>query len=422
MSFNLIDAAKDLFTNELTGKASTYLGESETNVSKAIDGIIPIVISGLINKVATNEGAATVAKMVNEQHNSGVLDNLDNFFNANSGILLNRGMGLLTGLFGHKLDGITALISNFAGIKPSSASSLLSMALPAILGLLGQHINATDDGIAGVLNNQKDSVAAALPAGLNLNSVLNNVENKVSDIDTTIRSNKTYDAAEKESGSGLRILLPVLLLACGVVLAWYLLGKGCNKGADVIADTEDTIKAKNEHVIAVAGKLDSLTGDWIYDAGEMVSIALPNNVGDLIVGKNSTEYKLVHFLNDTTAPVDTVKGTWFEFTNVHFKKGGAELTNTSMEQLDNMVRIAIAYPNARFKFGGYTDNTGTDEINIPLSQKRADTVAVMVIELGAPKENIAGAEGYGSQWPIQSNDTKEGQAQNRRVAVRVKAK
>ena len=95
MSFNLIDAAKDLFTNELAGKASTYLGESETNVSKAIDGIIPIVISGLINKVATNEGAATVAKMVNEQHNSGVSSNLDNFFNANSGILLNKGMVLL---------------------------------------------------------------------------------------------------------------------------------------------------------------------------------------------------------------------------------------------------------------------------------------------------------------------------------------
>jgi OmpA-OmpF porin, OOP family len=433
MSFNLIDAAKSLFTNELVSKASAYLGESETGVSKAISGILPTVISSLANKTATNEGTAAIANMVNEQHNSGILGNLGSFFGNDSGSLLNKGAGLLNGLFGHKLDGITGLISNFSGLRTSSATSLLSMAVPALLGLIGKHSNGTGaTGIASLLSSQKSNIAAAIPSGLNLSSVLGNLGGKVSDISADMKSTKEYYAKETETekGGGMRFLLPLLLLVGAALLAWYLFGKGCGKTGDAIADGADTLKAKTEEVAAdikntvvtTAGKLDSLTGDWNYDAGEMATIDLPNNGGALTVGKNSTEYRLISFLNDKDKAVDTVKGDWFEFTNVHFKKGGAELTDESMAQLKNMVAIAKAYPAAKFKFGGYTDNTGTDAINIPLSKKRADAVANMVTKLGAPKENITGAEGYGSQRPLQSNDTKEGQAQNRRVAVRVKAK
>ncbi len=233
-----------------------------------------------------------------------------------------------------------------------------------------------------------------------------------------------------DKNKSLTVLLPLFLLVIIAMGAWYLFNGGSHKTEESAITAGDSLNAKTEHVttevkttaLAVPGKLDTLTGDWIYDAGEMATITLPNNGGSLTVGKNSTEYKLINFLNDKNTPVDTVKGNWFEFTNVHFKKGGAELTDESMAQLKNIVAIAKAYPAAKFKFGGYTDNTGTDAVNVPLSQKRADAVEAMVIKLGAPKDNIVGAEGYGSQWPLQPNDTKEGQAQNRRVAVRVKAK
>jgi len=262
--------------------------------------------------------------------------------------------------------------------------------------------------------------------------LLGDREGKVSNIAPEIKSTIMENTTETtvDNNSSMRILLPLLLLVVIAMGAWYLFnGRGSNT-AEAAATGADSLKAKTEQVageiktvaLAAPGKLDSLTGDWIYDAGEMATIELPNNGGKLTVGKNSTEYKLINFLNDKNTPVDTVKGNWFEFTNVHFKKGGAELTDESMAQLKNIVAIAKAYPAARFKFGGYTDNTGTDAVNIPLSQKRADAVAAMVTKLGALKDNIVGAEGYGSQWPLQPNDTKEGQAQNRRVAVRVKAK
>jgi K(+)-stimulated pyrophosphate-energized sodium pump len=120
--------------------------------------------------------------------------------------------------------------------------------------------------------------------------------------------------------------------------------------------------------------------------------------------------------------IDTVKGNWFEFTNVRFNTGGSEITETSMDQLKNLVTISKAYPTAQFKIGGYTDNTGNAAANVTLSQKRAEAVAAMLKKLGIAGKAIESAKGYGQEWPLADNATPEGRAQNRRVAVNVKSR
>jgi outer membrane protein OmpA-like peptidoglycan-associated protein len=149
---------------------------------------------------------------------------------------------------------------------------------------------------------------------------------------------------------------------------------------------------------------------------------LPNNTGDLKVGKWSTEAKLVEFLANSAAKTDPVNGNWFDFTNVRFKTGGTMMTPSSATQLRNLVMIIRAFPHAKFKIGGYTDNTGNAAKNLALSQKRADAIAAEIIRLGASKSQLTGAEGYGDQHPAGDNNTEEGRAMNRRVAVNVKAK
>lgn len=435
MSFNLIDAAKGLFTSEMVSKASSYLGESESGVAKAISGILPSVLGGLVNKVSDNDGAGAVAQMTQESHSSGILDNLGGFLGNDNSSLLSKGAGLLNSLFGGKLDGLTGLISNFAGVKSSSVSSLMSMAAPAVLGMIGKHASTSNmgaSGIASLLNSQKDNIAAAMPAGLNLSSVLGGFGgNAASTVKAAVNTASDYAGQTSEkTGSSMKFLLPLLILAATAIGAWYFFGKGCNKGTDVVAEGADTIKTKTEEVagdmkdavVSVAGTLDSLTGNFNYNLGKMISIDLPNGAGKLDVGEYSTENKLYKFLSDPNAILDTVKGNWFEFTNVRFKTGGSEITGESMTQLKNIVAITKGYPTAQFKLGGYTDNTGSAAGNIALSQKRADAVAAMLKTLGADAKSIAGAKGYGPEWPIADNATSEGRAQNRRVAVNVKAK
>lgn len=435
MSFNLIDSAKSLFTSEMLGKASAYLGESESGVAKAIGGILPTLLGGLVNKASDNDGANAVAQMAQEAHSSGIAGNLQNFAGDDGGGLLSKGAGLLSGLFGGKQDGLSGLISNFSGVKSSSVSSLMSMAAPAVLGMIGKHASENNlgaSGISSLLSSQKDNIAAAMPAGLNLSSVLGNFGGNVSSAAKTATAAAHSHATEvvEKSGGAMRYLLPLALIALLAMAALYFFGKGCNKeagtsthegGHDGHAKTEEVAGEMKADAGSV-GTLDTLTGNFNYNLGKMITIDLPNGAGKLEVGENSTENKLYKFLGDANATLDTVKGNWFEFTNVRFKTGGADILDESMTQLKNMVAISKAYPTAQFKLGGYTDNTGSAAGNIALSQKRADAVAAMLTKLGADAKAITGAKGYGPEWPVADNATPEGRAQNRRVAVNVKAK
>src|ERR1039458_9143272 len=79
------------------------------------------------------------------------------------------GGNILSSIFGYNASGILGTISKFAGIKDSSASSLMSMDMPAMLGLLGKHAeqnNMTPGGLSGFLSSQKDHILGAMPSGL----------------------------------------------------------------------------------------------------------------------------------------------------------------------------------------------------------------------------------------------------------------
>ncbi|HPZ25907.1 MAG TPA: OmpA family protein, partial [Kaistella sp.] len=88
-------------------------------------------------------------------------------------------------------------------------------------------------------------------------------------------------------------------------------------------------------------------------------------------------------------------------------------------QLDNIARLLNAYPNLRVKLGGYTDNTGNEGSNKTLSNLRAQSAKLYLMNLGIAADRVE-AEGYGSQFPVcPANDTDECKAQNRRIDVRV---
>lgn len=65
---------------------------------------------------------------------------------------------------------------------------------------------------------------------------------------------------------------------------------------------------------------------------------------------------------------------------------------------------------------GYTDSTGSDEYNEKLSQRRADAVSDTLVGWGMARDGIV-SSGEGKKHPIADNDTPEGRAQNRRVAI-----
>jgi outer membrane protein OmpA-like peptidoglycan-associated protein len=105
--------------------------------------------------------------------------------------------------------------------------------------------------------------------------------------------------------------------------------------------------------------------------------------------------------------------------HVFFDTGKATLQPESYDELDKFLRMMEQNMKVRIEIGGHTDNVGTHEYNIELSQKRAATVRNYLTSKGIEAKRVT-AVGYGETKPIVSNDDEEGgRAINRRVEFKV---
>ena len=112
----------------------------------------------------------------------------------------------------------------------------------------------------------------------------------------------------------------------------------------------------------------------------------------------------------------TARGVVVNLSDILFDTGKATLKTDAQISLAKMCGVLAVFPNLNLRIEGYTDSTGTDEINNKLSRDRAAAVLVFLQGQGIPGARMT-SEGYGSKFPVASNDTNEGRAKNRRVAV-----
>jgi peptidoglycan-binding protein ArfA len=105
-------------------------------------------------------------------------------------------------------------------------------------------------------------------------------------------------------------------------------------------------------------------------------------------------------------------------TPINFETDGFTLTAGTEQMLTQVANRLTACPDSRVAVNGFTDNTGNDAINIPLSGNRAKSVADFLVAQGVAGDHVT-SQGMGSANPIASNDTPEGKAQNRRVEITV---
>lgn len=135
--------------------------------------------------------------------------------------------------------------------------------------------------------------------------------------------------------------------------------------------------------------------------------------------ENGIEDQLIKFIEDPNQ--EASKENWFNFKNLNFNSGSTVIDSSSMNEVHNIAEILKAYPDVNIKVGGYTDNEGDDANNLKLSADRASAVKAALVALGIAESRLE-SEGYGELHPAASNDTAEGRAQNRRIAVSVRKK
>ncbi len=120
--------------------------------------------------------------------------------------------------------------------------------------------------------------------------------------------------------------------------------------------------------------------------------------------------------------ISTEKSKWFPLyvgktialDAVYFAFDRYDILPKSDEELEKLVSLLNEYPAMTIHIKGHTDSRGTDEYNVTLSDHRAKAIQDYLIAKGISRGRLR-ASGFGESQPIQSNQTDEGRAHNRRV-------
>ena len=129
---------------------------------------------------------------------------------------------------------------------------------------------------------------------------------------------------------------------------------------------------------------------------------------------NAVREKLRLQLNSVLATSESARGLIVNMSDVLFDTGKYTLKPMTQISLAKVAGILEAYPGLKVQVEGYTDSTGSDELNQKLSENRALAVKDFLVSQGESQGSIT-STGFGKNDPVADNGSASGRAQNRRV-------
>ncbi|RFS16270.1 DUF937 domain-containing protein [Emticicia sp. C21] len=396
---NIIGLIKDKLTDSVIEKVSNFLGEHPENISLALDKAVPTVLGGIIQNTTTEESAGKVMDVLKDGGHTGeILDDLPNLLGNfdKTQLLITIGTNIFNHFLGNKSNGIVETISALSNIRKTSASSLIGLATPLVLGALGKVIAREGMGVSGLmklLNEQRDAVLAALPPVL-INKLITKEEpvNKKS-----AREQAKEKKKEKEkdanpnpnaSGGGPAVWIPWVLLALVLIAILFYVFKYkkqqdsqpqslplADSTATVIPDTtsfnivpKDTLTITTPVEKVEPKPADTKVADKKAELPKIEE--KPVNSADNASGSGES---ISNALNTSTS--------WIGLPNLNFRKGSAEISGKG--DINDLVRFLKNNSKAKITIAGGSQSGGGT-----LGEDRAYALREALLEKGVRESQI----------------------------------
>jgi OmpA-OmpF porin, OOP family len=396
--YNLLDSCS---INEVAGR----LGEPGQAVSRGLESSTASLISSLAGRSSDPHSMSQIFDLVAHAPSDVNVSNLASAVtgsgeaSASTSSLLDSGKNFLSLAFGANKSSILDAIGRSAGLRSSSATSLVSIVAPLLMTALGRLVRSdrlTQGQLGSVLVYESAGIQNLLPAEMQHRFERPAPAEATPDLNSRPLSISTVPEPRPSLPAWLWLLVALLLIP---LLLWLF---------------------NREHLRQVPQATQAMTEPRLgaTDLGEFVVRRLPGNV-NLNVPQLGVESRLLAFIQDPSKNVDEV--TWFDFDRLLFDKDSAQLRPESEEQLRNIAAILTVYPDVHIKVGGYTDTTGDPQANLKLSQDRADRVVAELTSFGIEPDRLE-SQGYGDEHSVADNSTEEGRTQNRRISMHVTQK
>lgn len=380
MTSNLMTELMNDFRGDSLSSIASAVGQNPATTQSAIAAVLPALIGGLAYKASTTNQASNLLDLITRNKlDSDTFASTSSAVKAPGGInsLMNVGRPLLDSIFGNRSGAVSDWVASRSGVSRSSSSSLLSIALPIVLGLIARRLRSTGWGASNLMRLMAEQRAFLEDAPAGLAAVLSAEETPTThhvraDLEDARRRHTpavpVYETAPRNRSAWLWAL-PLLLL---IPLIGYFLARHNEPRRDVAVQSRPAPEA-----------------------------AVPVVPEEKPVGTSSEPAAL---------PADV--GPY----QLRFATGSQSLTAESSQQLREIADIMRTHPRAKAEIKGYTDNAGNDSANLALSQNRAAAVMNEMADLGIDRSRMT-AEGYGAANPVATNDTAHGRQQNSRVEV-----
>lgn len=402
MADNLLEmAVRHLGSSGLSSLGSA-LGLGGDKAESAFTTGAASVLAGMLNKSGSESGLGSLLNMATKSTSMDLSSPSDVFTSPDKmSSLQDVGGNMLDSVFGSNRSGVTNVISSALGLDSTKSGSLLRIAAPVIMSLVGKVVKSKGlnmEGLAALLLGQKTHIKDKIPPGLLKELGANNLDELAERtvVETTPR--QTAHAAHtpppvKKSGWG-KWLWP-LLIALGVLWALNM----CSK-KEQVDDGTGVVMEQDEVVV------EETPTDPTLDGGTTTAPDTSMDSGDF--GQSFRDY-LENANRDPNR----------EFAlDIEFPADGSMPNAASMPDVQTLMKIMQENPGLSIAIEGYTDSDGDAVENQKLSEARAEGIRALLVNAGIDEMRVK-AIGMGSASPIADNSTEEGKQMNRRIVVKV---
>ncbi|HUB32008.1 MAG TPA: OmpA family protein [Bryobacteraceae bacterium] len=346
------------------GTIAQSLGASEQSVMQGSKFSIASLLAGLASK---SQDTGLLRHMLDLAPSGDMtLNQVATAASDSNSPLMTSGKRILSGLFGDSEDKVIHAVGNSSGLHAGTASSLLALAAPMVMGFLGKRVRSEGmsmGDLGNTLRKESGTIQSALPAGL----------------------------AEE---------------------FWPTAGR---TASPVVAQTVQAERSSTSWLPLLALLLLIPFFFWLFHHGHNPAVPQVSRV--IQTAPVGSANRMANEANRSVTSPDAVQRALGN-VNLRFNTGSAKLLPTSETQLNRIAATLKANSDVNMKLSGYTDNVGSANNNLQLSQQRANNVMAELVHKGVSSNRLT-ATGYGDQNPIASNSTATGRAMNRRVSVSV---
>jgi OmpA-OmpF porin, OOP family len=391
-------------TPDVIRSVASQLSEDRGSTASALSAAVPSTLTALSDVASSDTGARHLKEVIDEKRRAGGQGSGDDraLLPSAQGTTSDHAASLISDELGPRSSSIAAAVASATGVKTASAQKLMSgVASVAVAALARSAGSLGASALQSMLREQRGGWVSKLPEPVA--SLFNGHAARAGQTVRAVPLDRGYDE-HFVTGPAIRELeapkrnwmIPLILVALALLAIPVL--RGLRRPSAPPLPDRVTLPERSQLAPALTPPPPAETTPAPAAAGPNVE---PGSLADMNAYLAAT--------GETTPHAFAPSPLTFVF-------GSAKPTRESIATIDGIAASLKEHPSATIRIESHTDNVGTLESNLNLSQARADAIKNELVDRGIAPSRIETA-GMGQDMPVASNDNPEGRARNRRSEI-----